>query len=611
MFPLTRIDGNYVPPYSLSVGTASGGEPREWLVAIGDISAAVNARQSLKSLLDLVATTARNLLDLDFCGVMIPVTDGKSLSIGGASGLPEEYIDRVNQSRLIRLEADPSLGAPASRAFRSGKPRSIVDLAAETPSNWADWGREQGYRSVLAVPLITSAGVVGTLNSYRDVVHEFLPHEVEQLELLAKHAATALTSARIIEDLREQHQLIVRSEEIHDRLVRVAVRSGGVAGITTALHDLLGCEVIVRDATGETLAATAYAPVAARHSIAFESGPARMQGRNNLVREDGPNVAVAVVLDGSVVATVWLLGQAGKLDLLGVRAAEHASVALSLELLRKRTAVEVEQGLREGLLADLLAGADPDSPSLRNRATLMGHDLGVRHQMLVAEVHDTADAGADTRPGRSREAMAQRLASDSVRLTRHLHPRPVIASARDVVVALWPANMNTPSGPELLRRAATVAVQGVTVRIAMSGPDNDDFPTAYRVARGALSFTAANGHTTGLLALHDLGVAGILLRTADPAELQRYAKRTLGPVSCYDADHGAELLKTLRVYLDCDLDRRATSERLVLHPNTVSQRLRRIETLTGLNLRSPRSVIDVSTALMLADLDDAMSGNST
>jgi DNA-binding PucR family transcriptional regulator len=44
----------------------------------------------------------------------------------------------------------------------------------------------------------------------------------------------------------------------------------------------------------------------------------------------------------------------------------------------------------------------------------------------------------------------------------------------------------------------------------------------------------------------------------------------------------------------------------VLHPNTVSQRLRRIETLTGLDLRSPRSVIDARTALMLIDIVDAV-----
>lgn len=594
--------------YSIAVEAGSGAEPGAWLVAIGNLSSAVNAGLGLRPLLDLVAATARKLLALDSCAVMIPAPGGESLAIGGASGVPVEYTDSVNRSHLIRLEKDASVGGPASRAFRSGEPWAVADLAAEPPSNWTRLGREQGYRSVLAVPLITGAGVIGTLNSYHNVAHEFLPYEVEQLELLAKHAATALTSARIMEDLREQHRIVVRSEEIHDRLVRVAVRSGGVGGITTALHDLLGCEVIVRDASGETLAATAHAAVAAPHSAGFASAPTRAQGGGDLVREDGPNVAVAVILDGDVVATVWLLGQAGKLDLLGVRAAEHASVALSLELLRSRTAIEVEQTLRGELLADLLAGADPDAPSLRNRASLMGHDLGVRHRMLVAEVHDTAGTGAPagtSRPCRSKEAMAQRAASDAVRLTRHLHPRPLIASARELVVALWPVSIDDPTGPDLLRRAVTVAGQGVTVRVVMSEPDSDGFPTAYRVARGALSFTAANGKTTGVLALDDLGVAGLLLQTVEPAVLHRYAERTLGAVSRYDADHGAELLKTARAYLDCDLDRYATSKRLVLHPNTVSQRLRRIETLTGLSFRSPRSAIDIRTALMLADVAGA------
>jgi len=163
---------------------------------------------------------------------MLPSPDGTSFTIAGPSGLPSEYIMRVNQNRRIRLEPDDSRDAPASRTFRSGRPSSVTDIAAES--------------------------------SYRSTAHKFLSDEVEQLELLAEHAANALTSARILDDLREQHRLIMRSAQIHDRLVRVAARSGGVSGITTALHDLLGCDVVVHDVNGEILATQENVPVLPR-----------------------------------------------------------------------------------------------------------------------------------------------------------------------------------------------------------------------------------------------------------------------------------------------------------------------------------------------------------
>src|SRR5690348_9352123 len=100
----------------------TGPELRSWLAAIGKLTAAVNAAPGLKSLLDLVADTAHDLLNLSFCAVMLPDDEEEYLYVAGASGLPDQYIARVNRDRPIRLEADAERGAPASRAFRSGKP---------------------------------------------------------------------------------------------------------------------------------------------------------------------------------------------------------------------------------------------------------------------------------------------------------------------------------------------------------------------------------------------------------------------------------------------------------------------------------------------------------
>jgi DNA-binding PucR family transcriptional regulator len=179
---------------------------------------------------------------------------------------------------------------------------------------------------------------------------------------------------------------------------------------------------------------------------------------------------------------------------------------------------------------------------------------------------------------------------------------------RGVVVALWPESVGVATGEQLLRRAIASAHGGTTAAMAVTKLDRHGIPAAYRSARGALAFAAADGEFRTMVTLDDLGAAGLLLQFADPEELRRYTERTIGVLRTYDADHGAELIKTLRAYLNCDLDRRAAGKFLVLHPNTVSQRLRRVETLTGLNLRSPRSVIEARTALMLTDVAEAVGG---
>ena len=84
---------------------------------------------------------------------------------------------------------------------------------------------------MVSVPLVAGGTVVGTLNGYHAAVHDFSPHELERLTLLANHAAIALTSARMVdemqtlnESLRRQRDLLAKSEQIHQQLLAVALR---------------------------------------------------------------------------------------------------------------------------------------------------------------------------------------------------------------------------------------------------------------------------------------------------------------------------------------------------------------------------------------------------
>ncbi|WP_431931268.1 helix-turn-helix domain-containing protein [Nonomuraea jabiensis] len=585
-------------------------ELRSWLAAVSALTAAVNAGRGLRDVLDLVAATARELLGLDFCGVLVPDPAERNLVIAGWSGLTEEYVARVNSDRPVRLEADASGGAPSSRAYRSGRPCAVADISREPDFIWGGVAREQGYRSMLSVPLVTASGVIGTLNSYRSAVHEFGREEIDRLQLLAEHAALAITSARVLDDLRDQRDLVMRSEKIHERLLRVAVRAGGVEGIAGALHDLLGAPVLVQGVRGEVLAQAGGAPAPADLLVLaqaggapapadlLEAGDGRRAPEAGLVRERGPHVVADVVLEGEVAARVWVPGRAGALAPLDRRALEHASIVLSLELLRRRTALEVEQNLRGDLLADLLAGADPMSPSVRDRAGLLGHDLARDHLTLVAQ------ATADGRPAPA--GAVQRALTEAVALASGVRPRPLVAVHRDVIVALWPVAATGPAAgrpaADALRRSVRSARGVDDATVAVSDPAQRDLLNAYRTARGALTVAGHAGRSGTTITLDDLGVAGLLLQLGDPVRLRAYADRTLGALIRYDRDHGAALLRTLRTYLDSGLDRHATARALTLHPNTVSQRLRRVEALTGLDLRSSQAVVDARAALIVLDV---------
>lgn len=68
------------------------------------------------------------------------------------------------------------------------------------------------------------------------------------------------------------------------------------------------------------------------------------------------------------------------------------------------------------------------------------------------------------------------------------------------------------------------------------------------------------------------------------------------PLAEYDRQHGGDLCRTLATYLACGCNASRTAAALYLHRSGLLYRLRRIETLLGLNLDN----FEVRTALSIA-----------
>lgn len=109
------------------------------------------------------------------------------------------------------------------------------------------------------------------------------------------------------------------------------------------------------------------------------------------------------------------------------------------------------------------------------------------------------------------------------------------------------------------------------------------------------------------LALNTCATDGELARLADrlpgafiltrPDLAQEFALQVLGPVLEADPVERDHLLATLSAWLDCQGSTEEAGKRLYCHRNTVLNRLRRLERLTGRLLSRPRDVVDLSFAL--------------
>jgi sugar diacid utilization regulator/GAF domain-containing protein len=598
-------------------------ELRRWLEEIAEIAAALNRTVSLPDLLDLVAATASRLLGYDFCAVLLPGPSGNVLLIEGSYGLSPSYVQQVNADHPVLLEEVGDTVAPSSRAFLGQTSVKVVDTVADTTFlPWGGVAREQGYRSMISVPLLVSGATVGTLNCYSRTRQQFGPRETELLDMLADQAAVAIVTARLrereaatIESLRElnaslqaQHELLTQQEAVHEQLTTVALEGGGVEGLAQALSALLGRGVAVTDEpSGELVVAVGYDGVvpdlrtgetAAQMGAGTYAEPGEHRSVHEVVIPEGDGtgtrlVVAGVLLGSETVARMWLPGSLAELSAPDVRTLEQAATVCALELLRSRTALEVEWRLSGEVLTDLLTGNAAAVSTVTERARRLGHDLTGPHALLVAGAH--AEQGAPT---------PQRILSLMRSLASRATPRALVTLVGDDVVALWPAA--DPAEPAaraeelrgLLRRAASGA--RVTVAVAPQCSELLDYPAAFRRARGALSLARTRNVAGGVVTLGSLGLHGLLLQVEDVGELVRFADDVLRPLRELDAARGTSLEETLRAYLRNDLNTAATAAELFVHPNTVGLRIRRAEEVLG---------VSTSRVLALAELQVALSAD--
>jgi len=194
----------------------------------------------------------------------------------------------------------------------------------------------------------------------------------------------------------------------------------------------------------------------------------------------------------------------------------------------------------------------------------------------------------------------------------------LVAQLGDEIVVLVPADAvatdeSAPAEHHLAAgiRAAQPAVESdrsrVRITVGVSAPAGSvtALPGALHEAGSARRLAALRlagpGGTAAVSVVTSDEVASheLLLATVPASVLRSFRERLLGPLLAYDDQHRAELLPTLREFLDCSGSWNACAAKMYVHVNTVRYRIRRIEELTGRNLSSLDDQVDFFLALRI------------
>jgi sugar diacid utilization regulator len=619
------------------LGPEGGSTPRAelqtWLDATCEFARAVNRSLPCHDLVNLIAGTVVQLTEYDFCSVLLPDEDGEKLLIRGFYGLLPSYVAEVNAARPPLIRPGAAAEGPSSRAFRTQRPVVLVDIRADpTCLQWESVAGEQGYRSILSLPLVASEGSLGVLNCYTRLPREFPAQEVVIMETIANQAALAIESTAMqarqravverlearIEGLEEQQRITQRGEEVYRDLMGVLLAGEGLERITRQLAEILGSDVLIEDPAGHPLGASVSPQgldripgPAARRDPQVEALLQRARAEHRAVEVDGSDggsasLVAPLVLDDEVAGRVWAFNLDRGFGAYERHVLERGALVVALAVSKLRTAQEVEWRLSREFLDDLLAADVRGKPlPTLTRARQLGLDLTAPHTVLVIRP-DPADADPVFRVTSGAARLQRSLLTQVQRIVNGAavegEGAALVAARGEDVIVLWSTRDGQPQGAELaetLRRQCRAYVGSVSISLGPPCTDVTEYADAYRLAAGAVDLIQRAGSHDRVVELKDLGIYRLLLQVKRPEELVEFMHSVLQPLYEYDGRHDTTLVNTLRAFLGCRCNAAATAEALIVHPNTVAYRLRRIEELLAVDCHDPQALLQFQFAFLI------------
>ena len=168
----------------------------EMLAAVGH---AITTEEYLDRILQAIAEMVAETFDSPLCSIMIVDENKQELCIKAARCSSPEYLNKLP----IKIE-----NSLIGRVVRERRFIAVEDVAAEKSYQYPELARNTGLTSLLSVPLIIGARIIGTLNIYSRERRIFTEEEIGFAKAVTGQAALAFENARLMSETLEMKRLL-------------------------------------------------------------------------------------------------------------------------------------------------------------------------------------------------------------------------------------------------------------------------------------------------------------------------------------------------------------------------------------------------------------------
>jgi uroporphyrinogen-III synthase len=168
----------------------------------------------LQGISEMVADT----LNSPVCSILLVDDEKRAMTISAACCSVPDYMNRMP----IRVE-----GSLVDHVIQHNRPMIVPSIHNEKQYRYPELARKTGLTSLLAAPIASRSGVIGSINVYTRERHIFSEDEIGFIKVVAGQVAIAIQNARLMAEAADMKRTI-EARELVERAKKIIQRTHGI-----------------------------------------------------------------------------------------------------------------------------------------------------------------------------------------------------------------------------------------------------------------------------------------------------------------------------------------------------------------------------------------------
>lgn len=271
------------------------------------------------------------------------------------------------------------------------------------------------------------------------------------------------------------------------------------------------------------------------------------------------------------------------------------------EVIKLNEIRETEKKFQDNFIFDLLHNNFSSLKTIVKQGQLWGWDFAKPHHLLIADIMP-----------KDKNVPFSLLKSLICQVTAGQFKNPVVVEYDDQCLILVPETeeknrqhmrFEIKSLGERILEAFAGQLPGMSISIGIGRfySSATDLCRSYQEAKTALELGKLLGTNLGIYHFDDLGLIRLLAGISNDL-LGDFCLEYLNDLIEYDRQNGTNLLETLEQYFNSSGDFNLTSKKLFIHPNTLRNRIKKIEEILHTSLEQYENIVNLWTAIIIYNL---------